>query len=96
MSYLQPGDPAKRLRLFTLAIVVIALLFIGRLVQVQIIQAESINEQSLSSRSVTHTIPAIRGQILDSTGRVLARTVLKYDVNAVSYTHLTLPTNREV
>ena len=81
MSYLQPGDPAKRLRIFTLAIVVIAVLFIGRLVQVQIIQAESINKQSLSSRSVTHTIPAIRGQILDSTGRVLARTVLKYDVN---------------
>ena len=81
MSYLQPGDPAKRLRLFTLAIVIVAILFIGRLVQVQIIQAESINKQSLSSRSVTHTIPAIRGQILDSTGRVLARTVLKYDVN---------------
>jgi cell division protein FtsI (penicillin-binding protein 3) len=81
MSYLQPGDPAKRLRLFILAIVVIALLFIGRLVQVQIIQADSINKQSLSSRSVTHTIPAIRGQILDATGRVLARTVLKYDVN---------------
>ncbi len=40
MSYLQPGDPAKRLRLFILAIVVIALLFIGRLVQVQIIQAD--------------------------------------------------------
>lgn len=81
MRYMQPGNPAKRLRLFTLTIVVIALLFIGRLIQVQIIQAADINKQSLSSRSVTHTIPSIRGQILDSTGKVLARTVLKYDVN---------------
>lgn len=81
MRYLQPGNPAKRLRLFIVAVVLIAVFFIGRLIEVQIFRASEINQQSLSSRSVTHTIPAIRGQILDSTGRVLARTVLKYDVN---------------
>lgn len=91
MRYMQPGNPAKRLKLFTLAIFVIAILFIGRLVQVQILQAEEINKQSLSSRSVTHTLPAIRGQILDSTGKVLARTVLKYDVNVAPVNVKPLP-----
>ena len=91
MRYMQPGNPARRLQLFAIAIVVIAILFIGRLVQVQIIQAADINKMSLSSRSVTHTIPAIRGQILDSTGRVLARTVLKYDVNVAPINVKPLP-----
>ena len=91
MRYMQPGNPAKRLRLFTISIAVIGLLFIGRLVEVQIIKAGEINKQSLSSRSVTHTIPSIRGQILDSTGKVLARTVLKYDVNVAPVNVKPLP-----
>ena len=91
MRFLQPGNPAKRLQLFVIAVLVVAVLFIGRLVEVQIIKASEINKQSLSSRSVTHTIPAIRGQILDSTGRVLARTVLKYDVNVAPVNVKPLP-----
>ena len=81
MSYMQPGTPKKRLAFFAGLITVIAVIFGGRLIQIQLIQAGDINKVSLSSRSVTQTIPAIRGAILDSTGRVLAKTVMKYDIN---------------
>ena len=79
---MQPGNPAKRLRIFTAVIVVIALLFVGRLFQVQVLLADEINKESLASRSVSHVLPALRGQILDTTGKVLAKSVLKYDINA--------------
>jgi cell division protein FtsI (penicillin-binding protein 3) len=78
---MQPGNPAVRLRYFVIAISLVAVFFVGRLFFVQVILAEEINSESLASRSVSQTIPAIRGQILDSTGRVLAKTVMKYDIN---------------
>ena len=81
MSFMQPGNPNKRLRLFSVLLLVVGLIFSGRLVEVQIIRAGDINKVSLASRSVSHTVPAIRGSITDSTGRVLAKTVLKYDIN---------------
>ncbi len=81
MSFMQPGNPNKRLRFFAAFVVVLGLVFTGRLIQIQIFQAPEINKVSLSSRSVTQVVPAIRGQILDSTGSPLAKTVLKYDIN---------------
>ena len=81
MSFMQPGNPNKRLRFFATVIVVLGLIFVGRLVQIQIFQAGDINKVSLASRSVTQVVPAIRGQIQDSTGKALAKTVLKYDIN---------------
>ena len=81
MSFMEPGDPNKRLRFFTAVIAVLGLIFAGRLVQIQIFQAGDINKVSLASREVTQVVPAIRGQIQDSTGKSLAKTVLKYDIN---------------
>ena len=81
MSFMQPGNPNKRLRFFAAIVVIFGLIFAGRLVQIQIFQSADINKVSLASRSVTQVVPAIRGQILDSTGRPLAKTVLKYDIN---------------
>lgn len=78
---MQPGNPAKRLRIFTAVIVVIALFFVGRLFQVQVLLADEINKESLASRSVSQVLPALRGQILDSAGKVLAKSVFKYDIN---------------
>jgi cell division protein FtsI (penicillin-binding protein 3) len=78
---MQPGNPAKRLRIFTAVIVVIAVFFVGRLFQVQVLLADEINQESLASRSVAQVLPALRGEILDSTGKVLAKSVLKYDIN---------------
>ena len=81
MSFMQPGNPNKRLRFFSTVIVILGLIFSGRLIEIQIFRAGEINKVSLASRSVTQVVPAIRGQIQDSTGRTLAKTVLKYDIN---------------
>lgn len=79
----QTPDPielrSRRLRGFVIAI---AILFIGRLGLVQLIQAPEINKISVAAREITRTVPAIRGTIYDATGRVLAKTVLKFDINA--------------
>ncbi len=82
MSYMQPGDASKRIRLFTALIVVVALAFTWKLFEFQVVKADEINKISKEKRSVTRTIPAMRGSILDSDGNVLARTVNRYDINA--------------
>ncbi len=64
--------------LFTLGLV--GLLGI-RLVDFQVVQAAEIKEKSMERRSVTQTLTALRGEIQDSAGQILARTVFRYDVN---------------
>ncbi|MEY3561015.1 MAG: hypothetical protein RL068_167 [Actinomycetota bacterium] len=53
-----------------------------RLVDYQVVRAAEIQAESYDSRSVTQTLTALRGQIQDANGQVLARTVFRYDVNA--------------
>ena len=53
-----------------------------RLVDFQVVKADEIQEKSLQSRSQTETLQALRGDILDSSGQVLAKTVFRYDINA--------------
>ncbi|CAB4614762.1 MAG: penicillin-binding protein 2 [Actinobacteria bacterium] len=81
MAYLTPGEPSKRLKQVIAAILVLVVIFTIRLVDLQIIQANSINEKSYENRAVTRTLPALRGQILDANGKVLAKTVFRYDIN---------------
>jgi len=81
MAYLTPGDPNKRLRAIIASILIFAVVFTIRLIDLQIIQAPAINAKSYEKRAVTRTIPALRGQILDANGKVLAKTVFKYDIN---------------
>jgi cell division protein FtsI (penicillin-binding protein 3) len=52
-----------------------------RLVDFQIVRADQIKAESIVNRSVTQTLSALRGDIVDSSGEVLARTVFRYDVN---------------
>lgn len=82
MTYLTPGNPAKRLRFVIAAILVFVIVFAIRLIDLQIIQADEINAKSYEKRAVTRIIPALRGQILDANGEVLAKTVYRYDINA--------------
>jgi cell division protein FtsI (penicillin-binding protein 3) len=82
MSFMQPGDTSKRIRFFTVILVVVSLVFTWKLVEFQVVRAADINKISKEKRSVTRTIPAVRGSILDSEGNVLARTVNRYDINA--------------
>jgi len=53
-----------------------------RLVMYQVVDADSINKISYNKRAITVPIHAIRGDIIDANGVVLATTVLRYDVNA--------------
>ncbi len=82
MSSLHPGRPRLRLRVFSAVILIIGLIFGWRLVDFQLVHAPEINKISYDNRSITRVLPAIRGEILDSSGNVLAQTILRYDVNA--------------
>lgn len=82
MSSLDPGRPRLRLRVFSAFILIIGLIFGWRLVDFQIVHAPEINKVSYDNRSITRVLPAIRGEILDNSGNVLAQTILRYDVNA--------------
>ncbi len=82
MTYLTPGEPKKRLRAIFAFVAIVAVVFSIRLVDLQVVQAGEINKISFANRSVTRTIPALRGDILDSNGTVLAHTVYRYDINA--------------
>lgn len=81
MTYLTPGDPASRLKKIVGFILIVVVFFAIRLVDLQVIQADAINEKSYEKRAVTRVIPALRGQIIDANGKVLAKTVFRYDIN---------------
>lgn len=73
---------ARRIRLLITLSVILVAVFAIRLVDFQVVRAESINAISLEKREVTRTIPAVRGDIVDANGKVLATTVYRYDINA--------------
>ena len=82
MRYMEPGNPNKRLRLFAALMLVVVGAFTWKLVEFQVVRAGDINAVSKEKRSVTRVIPAMRGEILDANGAVLARSVTRYDINA--------------
>ena len=82
MTLLTPGDPRKRRRLFTAGIAVIAFFLVFRLFAYQVVDAGAINKISKDARSKTRTIQALRGDIVDANGNVLAHSVYTYDINA--------------
>ncbi len=71
----------RRLSLFAFSLVLLVVALGIRLVDFQIVRAEEIRAESIENRSVTQTLSALRGDIVDSSGEVLARTVFRYDVN---------------
>jgi cell division protein FtsI (penicillin-binding protein 3) len=73
---------ARRIRLLITISVILVAVFAIRLVDFQIVRAESINATSLEKREVTRIIPAVRGDIVDANGKILATTVYRYDINA--------------
>ena len=72
----------RRLRLLITISVILVAVFAIILVDFQMVRAESINATSLEKREVTRVIPAVRGDILDANGKVLATTVYRYYINA--------------
>jgi len=73
---------SRRMRLFLSVSTILALVFAVRLVDFQIVRAQAISDYSYENRAVTRTIPAVRGDIIDANGNVLATTVFRYDINA--------------
>jgi cell division protein FtsI (penicillin-binding protein 3) len=82
VTFLTPGNSHLRRRIFAAIIAVISFFFVFRLFSYQVLDAEAINKVSKDKRSVTRTIKAVRGDILDANGSVLAHSVYTYDINA--------------
>jgi cell division protein FtsI (penicillin-binding protein 3) len=56
--------------------------FVLALLNYQVISAGAINNESKGNRTVTRTVEALRGSILDKDGQILAKSVYRYDINA--------------
>lgn len=82
MNHLNSAHSQRRLRLLITLSVIAVVVFAIRLADFQIVKAEAINEISYEKRAVTRVLPAVRGDILDSQGNILATTVFRYDINA--------------
>lgn len=74
------GSPAVRHRLLLVLMLIAALALSGRLVWVQGLNANALAQEAIAQRTVTRTIPALRGDILDRNGVVLADSVERYDL----------------
>ncbi|MEY4417653.1 MAG: hypothetical protein RIQ88_91, partial [Actinomycetota bacterium] len=72
---------ARRIKVVALLVLLTVIALVGRLFYFQVVAASSLNDQSKSFMHVNGTIPAIRGDIKDANGNVLATTVLSWDVN---------------
>src|SRR4051812_24997148 len=78
----------RRIAASLLALVAILGVFLVRLVDIQVVQAASLNAEAEDKRSIPKTILGERGDIYDSTGALLARSVLRYDITASPKTAL--------
>lgn len=75
------GSPyVRRLRVIVVLFLVGLLLLTMRLVDLQVVRAETLATTATQFRSRTYTIPAERGEIVDSEGNVLARSRQRYNV----------------
>lgn len=61
-------------------VVAFVAVFVVRLVDIQVVRADALNTTAEQIRSVKTTLYGDRGDIVDSTGKVLATTVMRYDI----------------
>ena len=73
---------SRRLGIFAFLLVALVAALGLRLFEFQVVRADEIQQKSLDRREVTRTLTALRGNIVDSNGQVLAKTVFRYDINA--------------
>lgn len=72
----------RRLAASAVLLLVVLGVFLVRLFDIQVVQAETLNSEAEDKRSIPQTIMGVRGDIYDSTGAVLAQSVLRYDITA--------------
>ncbi|MDO5661469.1 MAG: penicillin-binding protein 2 [Brachybacterium sp.] len=83
MAILPParvGSPVVRHRLLVVVILVAIVALAGRLVWVQGLNSSALAADAVKERTATRSIPALRGDILDRNGAVLATSVERYDL----------------
>lgn len=76
------GNPLHRSRILSVLVVLILTVFTGRLVYIQVFQHEELAAEAENLRTYTLKVPAVRGQITDAQGSVMAASVSRYDVFA--------------
>jgi cell division protein FtsI (penicillin-binding protein 3) len=68
------ASPVPRLRILLIVVGVVFSLAAGRAVQVQAIDASQVAAEAADQMTVSHELPALRGEITDRNGEVLAMT----------------------
>ncbi len=71
----------KRHRNLNIVVLLVLLAFIARLTWFQIYAAPGFRDEAKQAIEVTKTIEAVRGDIVDSQGNILATTIFTWDVN---------------
>lgn len=74
------GQPSVRHRLLLCLLMVAVLTLSGRLIWVQGLDASARAQEAVAQRTVTRAVPALRGDIVDRHGTVLASSVERYDI----------------
>lgn len=72
--------PMRRILLSAAVLVALVGVFVVRLVDIQIVRAAELNEQAQEARSEPVTVYGARGDIVDANGKVLADSVMRYDI----------------
>ena len=87
-----------RLVFFQAIVVFTLIVMVLRMAELQFVQGDQFLEDAEENRLQLVLESAPRGVILDRNGTLLAKNDPAYNITItpVSYTHLTLPTNREV
>lgn len=81
MSLLPPNQERQRFGVLRVLVAGFIVLFVLHLLDLQVVNAGAINKVSLENRQKSRTIEAARGTIYDKDGKVLARSIYRYDVN---------------
>ncbi|MBM7830777.1 cell division protein FtsI (penicillin-binding protein 3) [Agromyces cerinus] len=72
--------PMRRILLSAAVLLALVGVFVVRLVDIQIVRAAELNEQAQDARSEPVTVWGSRGDIVDANGKVLADSVMRYDI----------------
>ncbi|MGW5238989.1 peptidoglycan D,D-transpeptidase FtsI family protein [Monashia sp. NPDC004114] len=82
MLRLSKANPRRRARIMFVAILFVFTIFAGQLLRIQAFDASATQAAALNKRSFEQITPAMRGQILDTNGQVLADSVERFTIAA--------------
>ncbi|GAB3071691.1 cell division protein FtsI [Intrasporangium mesophilum] len=82
MLRLSKANPRRRARILFVAILFVFTIFAGQLLRIQAFDASATQAAALNKRSFEQITPAMRGQILDTNGQVLADSVERFTIAA--------------